>query len=71
MTLIRKSDQQLLLKIKRMEDEEQNIQPDTKDVPVVNPELKPIVTQNQESNYISARSGPHSSIYQQLRVAGF
>lgn len=58
MTLIRKSDQQLLLKIKRMEDEEQNIQPDTKDVPVVNPELKPIVTQNQESNYISARDNP-------------
>ncbi|GJD19121.1 hypothetical protein RIVM261_040770 [Rivularia sp. IAM M-261] len=41
-----------------MEDEEQNIQPDTKDVPVVNPELKPIVTQNQESNYISARDNP-------------
>jgi hypothetical protein len=58
MTLIRKSDQQLLLKIKKMEDEEQSIQPDTKDVPVVNPELKPIVTQNQESNYISARDNP-------------
>lgn len=58
MTLIKKSDQQLLLKIKRMEDEEQDIQPDTKDVPVVNPEQKPIVTQNQGFNYISARDNP-------------
>lgn len=58
MTLIKKSEQQILLKIKKMEDEEQNIQPNTKDVPVVNPEPKPTITQNQESNYISARDNP-------------
>lgn len=58
MTLIKKSEQQILLKIKKMEDEEQNIQPDSKDVPVDNPELKTTITQNQESNYISARDNP-------------
>ena len=58
MTLIKKSEQQILLKIKKMEDEEQNIQPDTKDVPVDNPELKTTITQNQESNYISTRDNP-------------
>jgi hypothetical protein len=37
MTLIKKNEQLLLLKIKNMEDEEENIQID-KDIPEVNPE---------------------------------
>lgn len=58
MTLIKKSEQQLLLKIKKIEDEEQNIQPDTKDMPAASLEQKPIVIQNQESNYIPVRDNP-------------
>lgn len=58
MTLIKKSEQQTLLKIKKIEDEEQNTQPDANDIPVVSLEQKPIAIQNQESNYIPVRDNP-------------
>lgn len=58
MTLIKKSEQQTLLKIKKIEDEEPNIQPDIKDIPVVSLEQEPIAIQNQESNYIPVRDNP-------------
>lgn len=58
MTLIKKSEKQLLLKIKKIEDEEQNIQPGTADIPAVYPEQKLIVIQHQKSNYISVRDNP-------------
>jgi hypothetical protein len=55
MTLIKKSEQQLLLKIKKIEDEEQNIQPDAKDISEVREEQTQV---NIESNYIPARDNP-------------
>lgn len=58
MTLIKKSEQQTLLKIKKIEDEEQNTQPDAKDIPVVSSEQEPIAIQNQESNYIPVCDNP-------------
>ncbi|RUT04020.1 hypothetical protein DSM106972_049340 [Dulcicalothrix desertica PCC 7102] len=82
MTLIKKSEQLLLLKIKKIEDEEENIQPDAKDIPVVSLEQKPIVIQNQESNYIPVRDNPIvqsvgksgwqiSDIWRDIRVDNF
>ncbi|BDA69998.1 hypothetical protein CAL7716_041640 [Calothrix sp. PCC 7716] len=82
MTLIKKSEQLLLLKIKTIENEEENIQPDAKDIPVVSPEQKPIVIQNQESNYIPVRDNPMvqsigksgwqiSDIWRDIRVDNF
>ncbi|RUT03883.1 hypothetical protein DSM106972_047970 [Dulcicalothrix desertica PCC 7102] len=58
MTLIKKSEQLLLLKIKKIEDSEQNTQPDTKDTPMVSLEQKPIAIPNQESDYIAVRDNP-------------
>jgi hypothetical protein len=58
MTLIKKSEQQLLLKIKKIEEEEQNIQPDTKDIPEEREEQKRLITENRESSYIPARDNP-------------
>jgi hypothetical protein len=58
MTLIKKSEQQLLLKIKKIEDEEQNIQPDTKDISEEREEQKRLIIENTESNYIPARDNP-------------
>jgi hypothetical protein len=79
MTLIKKSEQQLLLKIKNIEDEEQNIQPDAQDIPEVREEQKQV---NIESNYIPARDNPIvqsignsgwqiSDIWRDLRVDNF
>jgi hypothetical protein len=44
MTLIKKSEQLLLLKIKKVEDEEQNIKPENEDFSEVIPEPKPTIT---------------------------
>jgi hypothetical protein len=82
MTLIKKSKQQLLLKIKKIEDEEQNIQPDTKDMPEVREEQKNPIIENIESNYIPARDNPIvqsignsgwqiSDIWRDIRVDNF
>ncbi|AFZ01376.1 hypothetical protein [Calothrix sp. PCC 6303] len=82
MTLIKKSEQQLLLKIKKIEDEEQNIQPDTRDIPEVREEEKQLITENTESNYIPARDNPIvqsignsgwqiSDIWRDIRVDNF
>ncbi|AFZ01511.1 hypothetical protein [Calothrix sp. PCC 6303] len=68
MTLIKKSEQQLLLKIKKIEDEEQNIQPDTKDMPEVREEQKNLIIENIESNYIPARDNP---IFQSIGNSGW
>ncbi|WP_158224938.1 hypothetical protein [Brunnivagina elsteri] len=43
MTLIKKSEQLLLLKMKNIEEEEQNLEPETKDVAEVNREPKRII----------------------------
>ncbi|AFY99390.1 hypothetical protein [Calothrix sp. PCC 6303] len=82
MTLIKKSEQQLLLKIKKIEDEEQNIQPDAKDIPEVREEQKHLIIENTESNYIPARDNPIvqsignsgwqiSDIWRDIRVDNF
>jgi hypothetical protein len=82
MTLIKKSEQQLLLKIKKIENEEQNIQPDTTDVPEVREEQKHLIRENTESNYIPARDNPIvqsignsgwqiSDIWRDIRVDNF
>jgi hypothetical protein len=82
MTLIKKSEQQLLLKIKNIENEEQNIQPDTTDVPEVREEQKHLIIENTESNYIPARDNPIvqsignsgwqiSDIWRDIRVDNF
>jgi hypothetical protein len=82
MTLIKKSEQQLLLKIKKIENEEQNIQPDTTDVPEVREEQKHLIIENTESNYIPARDNPIvqsignsgwqiSDIWRDIRVDNF
>jgi hypothetical protein len=82
MTLIKKSEQLLLLKIKKIEDEEQNIQPDIKDIPEVNPEKKHVIIENQEANYIPVRDNPIvisignsgwqiSDIWRDIRVDNF
>ncbi|AFZ01281.1 hypothetical protein [Calothrix sp. PCC 6303] len=79
MTLIKKSEQQLLLKIKKIEDEEQNIQPDAKDISEVREEQTQV---NIESNYIPARDNPIvqsignsgwqiSDIWRDIRVDNF
>lgn len=82
MTLIKKSEQLLLLKMKNMEEEEQNIQPDTKNVPEVNLEPKRIIIENIESNYTPVRDNPIvqsignsgwqiSDIWRDIRVDNF
>jgi hypothetical protein len=82
MTLIKKSEQQLLLKIKKIEDEEQNIQPDTKDIAEDTEEQKRLIIENTESNYIPARDNPIvqsignsgwqiSDIWRDIRVDNF
>jgi hypothetical protein len=82
MTLIKKSEQQLLLKIKKIEDEEQNIQPDTKDIPEVREEQTQVIIENKESNYIPMRDNPIvqsignsgwqiSDIWRDIRVENF
>jgi hypothetical protein len=79
MTLIKKSEQQLLIKIKKIEDEEQNIQPDAKDISEVREEQTQV---NIESNYIPARDNPIvqsignsgwqiSDIWRDIRVDNF
>jgi hypothetical protein len=82
MTLIKKSEQQLLLKIKKIEDEEQNTQPDTKDILEVREEQKQVIIENKESNYIPMRDNPIvqsignsgwqiSDIWRDIRVDNF
>jgi hypothetical protein len=82
MTLIKKSEQLLLLKIKKIEDEEENIQPDTKDIPEANPEKKHVIIENQEANYTPLRDNPIvqsignsgwqiSDIWRDIRVDNF
>jgi hypothetical protein len=82
MTLIKKSEQLLFLKMKNIEEEEQNLQPDTKDVPEVNLEPKRIIIENKESNYIPMRDNPIvqsignsgwqiSDIWRDIRVDNF
>jgi hypothetical protein len=82
MTLIKKSEQQLLLKIKKIEDEEQSIQPDTKDISEEREEQKRLIIENTESNYIPARDNPIvqsignsgwqiSDIWRDIRVDNF
>jgi hypothetical protein len=82
MTLIKKSEQLLLLKIKKIEDEEENIQPDIKDIPEVNPEKKHVIIENQEASYIPLRDNPIvlsignsgwqiSDIWRDIRVDNF
>jgi hypothetical protein len=82
MTLIKKTEQLLLLKIKKIEDEVQNIQPDTKDIPEVNPEKKHVILEKRESYYIPVRDNPIvqsignsgwqiSDIWRDIRVDNF
>lgn len=58
MTLIKKSEQLLLLKIKKVEDEEQNIKPEDNHFSEVIPEPKELIIENPESNYVPARDKP-------------
>ena len=67
MTLIKKSEQLLLLKIKKIEDEEQNIEPDTKDIPEALAAATPsgsialekqVILENIKANYIPMRDNP-------------
>jgi hypothetical protein len=82
MTLIKKSEQLLLLKIKNMEDEEKNIQRDIKDILKANPEKKHVIKENQEASYIPVRDNPIvlsignsgwqiSDIWRDIRVDNF
>lgn len=82
MTLIKKSEQLLLLKIKKVEDEEQNIKPENEDFSEAIPEPKPTIIENQLSNYIPARDNPLvqsvgnsgwqvSDIWRDIRVDNF
>jgi hypothetical protein len=79
---IKKSEQLLFHKIKRMEEEEQNIQSDIKDILDVSPEQKRIIIENKESNYIPMRDNPIvqsvgnsgwqiSDIWRDIRVDNF
>jgi hypothetical protein len=82
MALIKKSEQLLLLKIKKIEDEEQNIRPDIKDTPEVSLEKKHVILEKRESNYIPVRDNPIvlsignsgwqiSDIWRDIRVDNF
>ncbi|BAZ40294.1 hypothetical protein NIES4101_62550 [Calothrix sp. NIES-4101] len=82
MTLIKKSEQLLLLKIKKIEDEEQNIKPENEDISEAIPESKPVIVQRNQSQYIPARDNPLvqsvgnsgwqvSDIWRDIRVDNF
>jgi hypothetical protein len=58
MAPIKKSEQLLLLKIKNIEDEEQNIQPENEDFPEVIPEPKQLILETQLSHYVPVRDNP-------------
>jgi hypothetical protein len=82
MTLIKKSEQLLLLKIKQIENEEQNIQPENEDFSEIIPEQKQRIIETQLSNYVPARDNPIvqsignsgwqiSDIWRDIRVDNF
>jgi hypothetical protein len=82
MTLIKKSEQLLLLKIKKIEDEEQNIKPENSNFSEVIPEPEQLILENPESNYVPARDNPIvqsvgnsgwqvSDIWRDIRVDNF
>jgi hypothetical protein len=82
MTLIKKSEQLLLLKIKKLEDEEQNVKPENDNFSQANPEPRPLIIETQLSNYIPARDNPIvqsignsgwqvSDIWRDIRVDNF
>jgi hypothetical protein len=82
MALIKKSEQLLLLKIKKIEDEEENIRPDIKDIPEMNLGKKHVIIENRESNYIPLQDNPIvqsisnsgwqiSDIWRDIRVDNF
>ncbi|PAX60508.1 hypothetical protein [Brunnivagina elsteri] len=81
MTLIKKSEQLLLLKIKKIEEDE-NIQPETKDIPEEIALDKQVILENREANYIPVRDNPIvqsvgksgwqiSDIWRDIRVDNF
>lgn len=82
MTLIKKSEQLLLLKIKNIEDEEETIKPENDTFSEAIPEPKQLIIENQLSNYIPARDNPIvqsignsgwqvSDIWRDIRVDNF
>lgn len=82
MTLIKKSEQLLLVKIKKVEDEEENIKPENDDFVEEIPQPERLIIDNQESNYIPARDNPFvqsvgnsgwqvSDVWRDIRVDNF
>ncbi len=82
MTLIKKSEQLLLLKIKKIEEEEQNIKSENDNFSEVIPEPKQLILETQFSHYVPVRDNPIvqsignsgwqiSDIWRDIRVDNF
>jgi hypothetical protein len=56
---IKKSEQLLINKIKNMEEEEENIQPETKNIPEAEAMKRQVINvENREPNYVPMRDNP-------------